>query len=100
MVCGGVGATAMLSMLRSMAARRARLGQWAQQGTLREQHSPRAAQQGGQRTHHGGSRHAEQEKQTREPAENCLPRRVVCVWAARTMEEFSMLDAPLLRAAT
>ncbi|GAB4822887.1 hypothetical protein N2152v2_009933 [Parachlorella kessleri] len=100
MVCGGVGATAMLSMLRSMAARRAQLGQWAQQGTLREQHSPRAAQQGGQRTHHGGSRHAEQEKQTREPAENCLPRRVVCVWAARTMEEFSMLDAPLLRAAT
>lgn len=55
---GGVGITALLSMLRGLAARRA------------------AGQTAG------------------------LPRRVYCVWAARSAGEFKALDAPLLDAAT
>ncbi len=56
---GGVGVTALLSMLRCIA----------------------------------GVRSAG--KQAAAP----LPRRVLCVWTARRMAEFSVLDAPLLRAA-
>jgi hypothetical protein len=75
MVCGGVGVTAMLSMLRSMAAQRAQHAAVGGRGA-----EVAAGQQGSERA-------------------GLLPRRVVCVWTARHMEEFQALDAPMLQAA-
>ena len=70
LVCGGVGVTAMLGMLREMATQRAAAG-------------PAGAAAAADCT---------------EP-DQALPRRVVCVWTARSMGEFQALDVPLLLAA-
>ena len=66
MICGGVGVTAILSILRAMAAQRAA-----------------AASEDGGAT-----------------ADVLLPRKVYCLWAARRMEEFLILDRSLLLATT